>query len=257
MLSDEELLRYSRQILIPQFDVAGQMSLQKATVLVVGLGGLGSPAALYLAAAGVGKLILADGDVVELSNLQRQIAHRTEDIGTNKARSAAAAIGALNPEVNVQVLSKILTEEDMQLCLQGVDLVVDATDNYTVRYALNRACIAAALPLVSAAAIRTEGHISVFDPVRGGPCYRCLYPVDSAQAALSCSESGVLAPVVGVIGSLQALEAVKVLSGFGESLRGQLLVLDLQTMGIRKLTLRARSDCSDCGHLPGRVTSPA
>lgn len=249
MLSDEQLMRYSRQILMPEFDIEGQQKLRDATVLVVGLGGLGSPAALYLAAAGVGALVLADGDQVELSNLQRQIAHGTADIGSNKAHSAAASITALNPEVAVRVVARNLAEEEMHDILEGVDLVVDATDNYLVRYALNRACIAAAIPLVSAAAIRSEGHVSLFDPVRGGPCYRCLYPEDGSLTALSCSQSGVLAPLVGVVGSLQAMESVKVLSGYGESLRGQLLMLDLRTMDVRKLVLPVRPDCPDCSHL--------
>ena len=248
-MNDEQLMRYSRQILMPDFDIAGQQKLREGRVLVVGLGGLGSPAALYLAAAGVGKLVLADGDAVELSNLQRQIAHRTEDIGRNKAESAAAAIAAINPEVETEVQVKTLAEEDLAALVSAVDLVVDATDNYPVRYALNRACMAAAIPMVSAGAVRGEGQISVFDPVRGGPCYRCLYPEDGALSALRCSESGVLAPLVGVIGSLQAMESVKLLSGYGESLRGQLLVLDLRTMDIRKLALPARPDCPDCSHL--------
>jgi len=201
--------RYSRQLLMSDFDIEGQEKLQAATVLVVGLGGLGSPAAMYLAAAGVGRLLLADGDSVELSNLQRQIAHGESDIGGNKAQSAAASVAA----------------------------------HYTIRFSLNRACIDAAVPLVSAAAVRGEGQISVFDPVRGGPCYRCLYPDDSSDSALSCSQSGV------VIGSLLAMEAIKVLSGYGESLRGALMLLDLKTMEFRKLKLPRRDDCPDCGHL--------
>jgi molybdopterin/thiamine biosynthesis adenylyltransferase len=249
MLSDQQLLRYSRQILMPEFDIKGQESLLDATVLVVGLGGLGCPAALYLAAAGVGQLVLVDGDTVELSNLQRQIAHGTADIEHNKAHSAAASIAELNPEVNTQVVTYALTEEHMPALLENVDVVVDATDNYPIRYSLNRACIAAAVPLVSAAAIRTEGQISVFDPVRGGPCYRCLYPHEGATTALSCSESGVLAPLVGVLGSLQAMEVIKLISGYGDPLRGRLLMLDLQSMDIRTLALPAHSDCPDCGHL--------
>jgi adenylyltransferase/sulfurtransferase len=249
MLSDEQLMRYNRQILLHDFDVAGQERLQQSRVLVVGLGGLGCPAALYLAAAGVGELLLADGDDVELSNLQRQIAHSGDDIGTNKARSAAAAIASLNPEVQLEVIPRALDEDSMPELVARVDLVVDATDNYPVRFALNRACIAAGVPLVSGAAVRSEGQVAVFDPVRGGPCYRCLYARDGAATALSCSDSGVLAPLVGVIGSLQAMEALKLLSGFGEVLRGKLLMLDLRTMDIRQLTLPPRADCPDCAHL--------
>jgi adenylyltransferase/sulfurtransferase len=249
MLSDEQLLRYNRQILLNDFDVAGQERLLQSRVLVVGLGGLGCPAALYLAAAGVGTLLLADGDAVELANLQRQIAHGDADIGRNKAESAAAAIAALNPGVAVEVIPQQLAEADMLPLVARANLVVDATDNFPARFALNRACIAAGVPLVSAAAVRTEGQLSVFDPVRGGPCYRCLYPDTGAVTALSCSESGVLAPVVGVLGSLQAMEALKILAGYGEPLRGKLLLLDLLSMDIRLLTLPPRADCPDCGHL--------
>jgi adenylyltransferase/sulfurtransferase len=249
VLSDEQLLRYNRQILLHDFDVAGQERLLQATVLVVGLGGLGCPAALYLAASGVGRLLLADGDRVELGNLQRQIAHGNADIGTNKAASVAAAIGALNPGVELEVIPQQLTEEALPALMSRVDLVVDATDNYPVRFALNRACIAAAVPLVSAAAVRSEGQVTVFDPTRGGPCYRCLYPQTGEDTALSCSESGVLAPVVGILGSMQALEALKVLAGFGEPLLGKLLLLDLRNMDIRQLSLPVRADCPDCGHL--------
>jgi molybdopterin/thiamine biosynthesis adenylyltransferase len=249
VLSDQQLLRYNRQILLHDFDVAGQERLLQATVLVVGLGGLGCPAALYLAASGVGRLLLADGDRVELGNLQRQIAHGNADIGTNKADSVAAAIGALNPGVELEVIPQQLTEEALPALMSRVDLVVDATDNYPVRFALNRACIAAAVPLVSAAAVRSEGQITVFDPTRGGPCYRCLYPQTGEDTALSCSESGVLAPVVGILGSMQALEALKVLAGFGEPLLGKLLLLDLRNMDICRLSLPVRPDCPDCGHL--------
>jgi adenylyltransferase/sulfurtransferase len=246
MLSDEQLQRYSRQLMLHEFDVAGQERLLQSTVLVVGLGGLGSPAALYLAAAGVGKLVLADGDVVELSNLQRQIAHAEADIGRNKASSAAAAIAELNPGVSVQVVASDLQEDTLPGLLEGIDLVVDATDNYPIRFALNRACIAASIPLVSAAAVRSEGQVAVFDPRRGGPCYRCLYPDTGAHSALNCSDSGVLAPLVGVIGSLQAMEALKVLAGFGEPLLGRILLLDLRSTEVRSLALAARPDCPDC-----------
>ena len=249
MLDDKQLERYSRQLLMSDFDLEGQEKLQAARVLIVGLGGLGSPAAMYLAAAGVGNLILADGDQVELSNLQRQIAHGESDIGGNKARSAAATVAALNTEVAVEVIEKHLEESDLPGLLKQVDLVVDASDNYPIRFALNRACIQSAIPLVSAAAVRSEGQLSVFDPVRGGPCYRCLYPDDSSNTALSCSQSGVLAPVVGVFGSLLAMEAIKVLSDYGECLRGSLLLLDLKTMDCRKLQLPRRNDCPDCRHL--------
>ena len=249
MLTDEQLMRYNRQILLNEFDIAGQERLQQSRVLVVGLGGLGCPAALYLAAAGVGELVLVDGDTVELSNLQRQIAHSESDIGANKARSVAASIAALNPQVKLEVLEQRLLESAMPELIARVDLVLDATDNYPVRFALNRACIASGVPLVSAAAVRSEGQVAVFDSSRGGPCYRCLYTEGEDQTALSCSESGVLAPLVGVIGSMQAMEALKVLSGYGVPLVGKLLVLDLRTMDFRQLILAARADCPACSHL--------
>lgn len=252
MLSDEQLQRYSRQLLLNDFDVAGQERLLRSRVLVLGLGGLGCPVAMYLAAAGVGTLVLADGDEVELSNLQRQIAHGHADIGVNKAVSAAATVAALNPEIAVEVIPQHLTEADLPKYVHDADLVVDATDNYTARFALNRVCIAAAVPLVSAAVVRTEGQLSVFDPHRGGPCYRCLYPDTGDLTALRCSESGVLAPVVGVMGSLQAVEAVKILAGYGKPLRGKLLFLDLCSMDIRQLTVLPRRDCPDCSDLQGR-----
>ena len=248
-LTDAQLMRYNRQILLHDFDVTGQERLLQSRVLIVGLGGLGCPAALYLAAAGVGELVLADGDRVELSNLQRQIAHGDSDLGANKAASAAAAIAALNPEVKLEVITLKLTEEAMHELAARVDLVVDATDNYPARFGLNRACIAAGIPLVSAAAVRSEGQLSVFDPVRGGPCYRCLYEEGADDTALSCSDSGVLAPVVGILGSMQAMEALKILAGFGETLRGKLLMLDLRTMDIRQLALPASPGCPDCSYL--------
>ena len=250
MLTDEQLLRYNRQILTPDFDIAGQERLRAAAVLIVGLGGLGCPAALYLAAAGVGTLILADGDEVELSNLQRQVAHSDADIGHNKAASVAATIADLNPEVKVQVQPEYLDAGSMATVLADVDLVVDASDNYPTRFDLNRACIAADIPLVSAAAVRDEGQLSVFDPHRGGPCYRCLYPSEGERSALSCSESGVLAPVVGVLGSLQAMEALKLLANYGEPLRGALLMMDLRNMQVQRLKISHRQGCPDCSHLP-------
>lgn len=247
MLSDEQLARYARQILLEGFDIAGQERLLAASVLVVGLGGLGSPVALYLAGAGVGRLLLADGDCVELSNLQRQLAHTQADLGRNKATSAASAVAARNPDVAVEVIAKRLQEPQLRKLVHGVDLVVDCTDNYPARYALNRACIAAGVPLVSAAAVRAEGQIAVFYPAGGGPCYRCLYPEAGATTALSCSEGGVLGPVVGTMGSLQAMEVLKLLSGYGEALVGALVVLDFVSFDVRRLSITPRPDCPDCG----------
>lgn len=251
VLTDEQLLRYNRQILLHNFDIKGQERLLQSTVLIVGLGGLGCPAALYLAAAGVGRLILADGDDVELSNLQRQVAHGLGDIGCNKAQSVAASIASLNPEVELTVHPVHLDEESMATLVAEADLILDGTDNYPTRFALNRAGIAAGIPLVSGAAVRSDGQVAVFDPNNGGACYRCLYPTEGAETALSCSDSGVLAPVVGVIGTLQAMEALKILAGYGKPLIGQLLIMDLFSMEIQKLALNAREDCPDCGHLSG------
>ncbi len=253
MLTDDELLRYNRQILMHDFDIAGQEALRRSRVLVLGLGGLGCPAALYLAAAGVGELLLADGDAVELSNLQRQVAHANVDLGRNKADSVAQSIAALNPGVHTRVIAQHLGESELAALATEVDLVVDATDNYPTRFALNRACIAATIPMVSAAAVRSEGQLGVFDPHRGGACYRCLYPNEGATAALNCSESGVLAPVVGVLGTWLAMEALKLLADYGDALRRDLLVLDLKHAEVRKLALSPRADCPDCAHLRALV----
>lgn len=247
-MRDEELLRYSRHILLPGLDVDGQEKLLAATVLIVGLGGLGSPVALYLAASGVGHMVLVDDDRVELSNLQRQIAHRTQDIGVSKVESARAACLALNPGVQISTRDERLEGAALAAAVAAADLVVDCSDNFTTRFALNEACVVARKPLVSGAAIRSEGQLSVFDSrQQHSPCYRCLYSPDSGAEPLNCSQTGVLAPVVGVIGCLQALEAVKLLSGFGESLTGRLLLLDGATMDIRTLKLSKDSACPVCG----------
>ncbi|MFN2288681.1 MAG: ThiF family adenylyltransferase [Chromatocurvus sp.] len=246
MLSDAELERYSRQLLLPDFDLAGQEALARARVLIVGLGGLGSPAALYLAGAGVGELLLADGDTVELSNLQRQIAHREADVGSGKAQSAAAAAIRLNAAVRARALQVHLDESALFDACEGVDLAVDATDNYPTRFALNRACIGAGIPLVSAAAVRTEGQIATFNPAAGGGCYRCLFPQEGAESALRCSDSGVLGPVVGILGSLLALETIKLLTGMPGSLSGALLTVDLRDYRVQRLLLQARPGCPDC-----------
>lgn len=247
MLSDADLERYSRQLLVPDVDVAGQEALAAATVLVVGLGGLGCPAALYLAAAGIGGLRLADGDRVELSNLQRQIAHTEAGLGDNKAVSAARAVRAINRGVGVDVIARHLDADSMGAAVRGADLVLDASDRFATRLALNRACVAAGVPLLSAAAIRMEGQLALFDPARGGPCYRCLYPEAAAgDASPACAENGVLGPVVGVLGSLQALEAIKFLVGMERNLRGAVLMLDLRSLSVQRLVLERRDGCPDC-----------
>lgn len=242
-MNDDQLLRYSRQIMLPQVDIAGQERLLAATVLIVGLGGLGSPVALYLAAAGVGHLILADHDLVDLSNLQRQIAHHTASVGIAKVRSAAASIRALNPETRVTSIEERLAGDNLLRAVAGADLVIDGTDNFVARYAINDACFANGKPLVSGAAIRAEGQVAVFDPrLADSPCYRCLYPKGDDEA-LNCSENGVAAPLVGIIGSVQAMEAWKLITGAGTSLAGHVLYLDALAMEWHKLRLRRNPAC--------------
>ena len=245
-MDDNELLRYSRQIMLPDFDIAGQDALNAATVLIVGVGGLGSPAALYLGAAGVGKLILCDDDQVELTNLQRQIAHYTTDLGDNKARSAQSTIAAINPHVDVEVIDRRLDADGLKAAIGSVDVVLDCTDNFDTRYIINDACWRAGVPVVSGAAIRWEGQISVFDPnTPGAPCYRCLYP-SGDSAALNCADNGVIAPLVGIIGTCQALEAIKYIAGVGETLVGYVLYFDSKYMDWRKLKLSRREQCPVC-----------
>ncbi len=242
-MDDSQLLRYSRQIMLPQVDIAGQERLAAARVLVVGMGGLGSPVALYLAAAGVGNLVLVDDDHVDLTNLQRQILHSTADIGRLKVESARTTLAALNPQVRVETLPTRLSGESLLEQVAAADLVVDCCDNFTTRFALNDACLSARRPLVSGAAIRLEGQVAVFRLDQAdGPCYRCLYR-DEGELAQSCSDTGVLAPVVGIIGSLQATEALKLLLGIGEPLVGRLLLLDALAMEIRTLRLQRDPAC--------------
>lgn len=245
-MDDQQLLRYSRHILLPEIDVDGQQALLAGKVLIVGLGGLGCPVAMYLAAAGVGELHLADDDQVDLSNLQRQIAHGDSDIGRAKVDSAADAARRLNPDVRLHCHEQRLEGEALAEAVAAVDVVVDASDNFTTRFALNQACFNARVPLVSGAAIRGEGQLSVYDFRRDdSPCYRCLYH-QGDDAALNCSESGVLSPLVGVVGSLQATEVLKCLSGAGELLCGRLLVIDAFAMEFRTLGLGPDPRCPVC-----------
>lgn len=246
MLSDEQLLRYSRQIMLADVDIEGQERWLASKVLIIGLGGLGSPAALYLAAAGVGELLLVDDDQVDLSNLQRQIVHTTARIGMNKVDSAAQMLREINPDINVVTRAERLDDEALQALVAQVDLVLDCTDNFSTRFAVNRACVKYRKPLVSGAAIRMEGQIAVFQPgVGSSPCYQCLYK-EGEEETLTCSESGVLSPVVGIIGSMQALEALKVLADIGTSLTGRLLLLDAKHMEWRSLKLRQDPACPVC-----------
>ena len=246
-MKDSELLRYSRQILLPEIDVEGQEKLLAAKVLIVGLGGLGSPVAMYLAAAGVGQLTLADYDQVDLSNLQRQIVHTTAHIAELKVVSAAAMLRQLNPAVQVKKINTKLSEQSLADEVAAVDVVVDCTDNFSTRFAINQCCVNLRVPLVSGAAIRLEGQISVFDSRRDdSPCYRCLYDqIDDEN--LSCAQNGVLAPVVGIIGSMQATEALKLIAGFGQTLVGRLQILDAKSMTWREFKLNKDPECPVCG----------
>jgi adenylyltransferase/sulfurtransferase len=246
MLSDRQLLKYSRQVLLPDIDVQGQEKLLAAKVLVIGLGGLGSPVAMYLAAAGVGELVLVDDDIVELSNLQRQIIHDESAIGLQKVASAAQRIGLLNADTKVQCIPTRLSESVLSELLKTVSLVVDCSDNFSTRFMINKACVMHKVPLVSGAAIRMEGQLLTIDPrVEQSPCYQCLYP-QADNENLSCSESGVLAPLVGVIGSMQALEAIKVLVGMSDTLVGRLLVFDGKSMQWQTLKLKRDTFCAVC-----------
>jgi len=246
-MQDEELLRYSRQIMLPEMDVAGQQTLLDATVLIVGMGGLGCPAAMYLAAAGVGHLIIADDDAVDITNLQRQIAHGQSDLGSPKVQSAASTLSNLNPHVRITALQQRLSQADMDALVPQATLVLDACDNFSTRFALNQACVRHRVPLVSGAAIRMEGQVAVFDSrVDSSPCYQCLYRFGDDEQA-TCARNGVMAPVVGIIGAVQAMEAIKLIAGVGEPLTGRLLLLDASTMQWRQMRLPRDPLCPACG----------
>lgn len=247
MLTDAELLRYSRQILLADVDVAGQLKLKHSKVLIVGLGGLGSPVSLYLAAAGVGELHLADFDVVDSTNLQRQVVHDTASEGQLKVDSAQARLQALNPFIQVHTHTTRLTAQNLEQRVQGMDLVLDCTDNFRIRDQLNAACYAQQVAWVSGAAIRLSGQLIVFDPRNAeSPCYRCLFP-ETEEENLGCNEAGVIGPLVGVIGSLQAAEAIKLLVGLGRSMTGRLLLVDIANCQFRELSISRDPACIVCG----------
>jgi len=246
-MNDDQLLRYSRQIMLPQVDATGQQRLLASRALIVGLGGLGSPVAMYLAAAGVGTLVLCDDDTVELTNLQRQVVHTTDRIGRPKVESAADTLRALNPEIELRLLPERLEGAALAAEVAAADVVIDASDNFPTRFALNAACVGAGTPLVSGAAIRFEGQVAVFpNDGSAAPCYRCLYRDEGEEEAQTCSENGVLAPVVGVIGAVQATEAMKVLLGIGEPLAGRVLLFDALKMEWRRMGLRRDPACPVC-----------
>lgn len=242
-MNDQQLLRYNRQMMLSQLDYSGQQKLLNARVLVVGVGGLGSPVAMYLAAAGVGHLTVVDFDQVDLSNLQRQIIHTTERIGMQKVASAKVALSALNPEITIETIDAKLEGELLHEQVALADVVVDASDNFSTRFSLSDACVEQRTALVSGAAIRFEGQVTVFrNDQNDSPCYRCLYK-DEGELEERCSESGVLAPVVGIIGSIQATEAIKVITGMGQELKGRLLILDALSMEWRTLKLKRDPSC--------------
>ena len=247
-MNDNQLLRYSRHILLPQIGYEGQEKLTKSHALIVGAGGLGSPAALYCAASGVGKLTICDFDIVDLTNLQRQIIHTTQSVGINKAVSAQQTIYEINPEVNVQTVQQKSSEAEFKVLAEQADVVIDCSDNFATRYALNRVCFALKKPLVSGAAIGFEGQISVFDfRHETSPCYHCLFPDSGEDTDLRCATNGVFAPLVGMIGTAQAAEALKLIMNIGESLQGRLLLLDALSMEWRTIKLSKDPACAVCG----------
>ncbi|MBL9188781.1 MAG: molybdopterin-synthase adenylyltransferase MoeB [Opitutaceae bacterium] len=251
VLSPAELARYSRHILLEQFGVEGQRKLAAARVLVIGAGGLGSPAALYLAAAGVGTLGIADLDRVEPHNLQRQLLHNDDAVGQPKVESAAQRLRATNPFIDVMTHAEGISAENAVAIFGGYDVIVDGTDNFGSRYLNNDAAFFAGKPLVHGSVFKFEGQVTVLDPARGGPCYRCLFPEPPAPGSVpGCGEAGVLGALCGVIGSLQALEAIKLITGVGETLRGRLLTYDALTQSFRTLTLPRDPHCPLCGEAP-------
>ncbi len=248
-MNDNQLLRYSRQIMLPQIDVEGQQQLLAAKVLIVGAGGLGSPAAMYLAAAGIGNITIYDNDEVELSNLQRQIAHHTVDIGTDKVISTRETLNKLNPDINVKAVKQRLAGEQLDLEVMEADVVLDCSDNFSTRFAINKACVNHQTALVSGAAIRFEGQVSVFTPGKNNsPCYNCLYNSEGEELQ-NCSTNGVIAPITGIIGSIQALEAMKLIIAIGETLTGRLLLLDGLTMEWNTMKLKKNPKCPTCSSM--------
>ena len=247
-MNDEDLLRYARHILLNDFGIEGQERLLASRVLVVGVGGLGSPVAMYLASAGVGTLLLADHDTVDISNLQRQVIHTSDRIGVLKAESGKQSIHALNPSTKVETLLNRMDDTSLSQAIAQVDLVVDCTDNFATRHAINRACVKHRVPLVSGAAVRFDGQISVFDPRdAASPCYHCLFPEAQDVEAINCATMGVFAPLVGIIGTMQAAEAIKVLSDTGNPLVGRLLILDALDMRWHSVKVKRDPGCPVCG----------
>ncbi|MEK0430056.1 MAG: molybdopterin-synthase adenylyltransferase MoeB [Pseudomonadota bacterium] len=247
-MNDQQLQRYSRHILLDDIGIDGQEKLLAAHALVIGAGGLGSPVALYLASAGIGKITLVDHDEVDLTNLQRQIVHATARVGQPKVESAKLALQQVNPEVNVIALHERADEARLQTLVSTATVVLDCTDNFATRHAINHACVAARVPLVSGAAIRMDGQVAVFDPRSGETaCYACLFPPDQQFEEVACATMGVFAPLVGIIGTMQAAEALKLVAGIGDSLADRLLLLDARSMEWTSIRTKRSMDCAVCG----------
>jgi len=251
-MEDQDLLRYSRHILLEEFGIDGQARVSAAHALVIGVGGLGSPVVLYLAAAGVGHITLVDDDELDLTNLQRQVAHTTARVGMAKVESAAEAMRAINPDISIET-HKLRADDDLLArMVVAADVVIDCSDNFATRHAVNRACVTHGKPLVAGAAIRFDGKLSVYDTRDpASPCYACLFPSDADFEETRCAVLGVFAPVVGTIGTLQASEALKLLAGIGPSLAGSLLMFDGRRTAFDTLRVARDPSCSVCGHRPG------
>jgi len=247
-MNDHQLLRYSRHILLDEIDIAGQEKILAARVLIIGAGGLGSPAAFYLASAGVGSITIVDDDTVDLTNLQRQILHTNDRIGLSKAVSARQTLAAINPGIAIDIVTERVADQRLAELVRDADIVLDCTDNFATRHAINRVCVQQRTPLVSGAAIRFDGQVTVFD-ARGAdtPCYACLFPPDQHFEEVQCSVMGVFAPLVGIIGATQAAEALKLLAGIGTTLAGRLLLLDARAMEWNSIRIPRNPDCLVCG----------
>jgi molybdopterin-synthase adenylyltransferase len=248
-MNDSQLLRYSRHILLDELGIEGQQKLLASRALIIGAGGLGSPVALYLGSAGVGHITVVDHDTVDATNLQRQIAHTLADVGLPKAQSIQQSIAAINPDVQVTVITRRADSELLDDLVQHAEVVLDCTDNFATRHAINRACVKHGKPLVSGAAIRFDGQVTVYNPRNAqSPCYACVFPETATLEEAQCATMGVFAPLVGIVGSMQAAEALKLLTGIGQTLTGRLLMLDARSMSWSEITMPRNADCSVCGH---------
>jgi molybdopterin/thiamine biosynthesis adenylyltransferase len=246
-MNDQQLLRYARHILLDELGIEGQEKLLAGRALIIGAGGLGSPAAMYLASAGVGHITLVDDDTVELSNLQRQLLHTTASVGQTKVESGRDMLHGLNPEISIEVIAQRLQEPELEQAVAAADVVLDCSDNFATRHQINRACVHHRKPLVSGAAIRFDGQVGVFDMrSETSPCYHCLFPEADDVQEENCATMGVFAPLVGIIGSVQAAEALKLLTGLGQSLAGRLLCLDARSMQWRSLNVPRDDECAVC-----------